>query len=217
MTLPPHLQNLQQKLKQFNIPSQIEKKVENKNQKTENSELKKNKKNIIENPIDIHKKERKLELEKNWKIYRRGAGIIWEDKTLSEWPENDYRIFCGNLGNEVNDQTLSNAFMKYPSFVRAKIIINKKTLKSKGYGFVSLTDVNDYIKAMKEMNGKYVGNRPLMLKRSTWKERSLKFSKSKVKPIKFIRKRKRNNSKNNINDNVINNNNDNNKIEDVNN
>ena len=214
MTLPPHLQNLQQKLKQFNIPSQIEKKVENKNQKAENSENK-NKKNIIENPIDIHKKERKLELEKNWKIYRRGAGIIWEDKTLSEWPENDYRIFCGNLGNEVNDQTLSNAFMKYPSFVRAKIIINKKTLKSKGYGFVSLTDVNDYIKAMKEMNGKYVGNRPLMLKRSTWKERSLKFSKSKVKPIKFIRKRKRNNSKNNINDNVINNNNDNNKIEDV--
>ena len=205
-SLPPHLLNLQQKLKQLNIPCQIEKKPENKN--NEGNKVKKVK---IQNQIDIHKKEKKLELEKNWKIYRRGAGIIWEDKTLSDWPENDYRIFCGNLGNEVNDQTLSNAFIKYPSFVKAKIIINKKTLKSKGYGFVSLTDVNDYIKAMKEMNGKYVGNRPLLLKRSTWKERSLKFSKSKVKPIKFIRKRKRNN--NNINDKLINQDIENEKIE----
>ena len=51
-----------------------------------------------------------------------------------------------------------------------------------------------------------------MLKISTWKERSLKFSKIKIKPITFIRKGKRNNSKNNKNDNVINNNNDNKKL-----
>ena len=74
------------------------------------------------------------------KIMRKAAGKVWEDQTLEEWPDNDYRIFCGDLGNEVNDDVLANAFKKYPSFVKARVIRDKKTLKSKGFGFVSLTN-----------------------------------------------------------------------------
>ncbi len=88
------------------------------------------------------------------------------------WPENDFRIFCGNMGNEVNDEVLSNAFKKYPSFFKARVVRCKKTLKSKGFGFVSLTNVDDYIKAMREMQGKYVGNRPITLKKSDWADKS---------------------------------------------
>ena len=76
------------------------------------------------------------------------------------------------MGNEVNDEVLSNAFKKYASFYKAKVVRDKKTLKSKGFGFVSLTNVDDYIKAMREMQGKYVGNRPITLKKSEWSERS---------------------------------------------
>ena len=32
------------------------------------------------------------------------AGSVWEDDTMDAWPENDFRIFCGNLGNEVTDE-----------------------------------------------------------------------------------------------------------------
>ena len=32
-------------------------------------------------------------------------------------------------------------------------------LKVKGYGFVSFKDPQDFVKAMREMNGKYVGTR----------------------------------------------------------
>ena len=32
------------------------------------------------------------------------AGEVWEDETMDSWPENDFRIFCGNLGNEVTDE-----------------------------------------------------------------------------------------------------------------
>jgi len=76
------------------------------------------------------------------------------------------------MGNEVNDEVLSNAFRKYPSFFKAKVIQDKKTLKSKGFGFVSLKNVDDYIKAMREMQGKYVGNRPITLKKSDWVDKS---------------------------------------------
>lgn len=35
-------------------------------------------------------------------------------------------------------------------------------------------DGNDFAKALKEMNGKYIGNRPCKLSKSTWNERSAK-------------------------------------------
>jgi len=69
---------------------------------------------------------------------------------------DDFRLFCGDLGNEVMDETLARAFSKYPSFVKAKVVRDKRTNKTKGFGFVSFKDPNDFMKAMREMNGKVV-------------------------------------------------------------
>jgi hypothetical protein len=52
---------------------------------------------------------------------REAAGKRWVDPTLTEWPENDFRIFVGDLGNEVNDDALGKAFQRYPSFAKAKV------------------------------------------------------------------------------------------------
>jgi len=103
---------------------------------------------------------------------RKAAGQNWEDPTLAEWPEDDFRIFCGDLGNEVTDEMLANAFSKYNSFVKAKVIRDKRTGKTKGYGFVSFSDPMEFIKALNEMNGKYIGNRPVKLRKSKWEERN---------------------------------------------
>eukprot|EP00475_Leptophrys_vorax_P033021 TRINITY_DN51596_c0_g1_i1.p1 TRINITY_DN51596_c0_g1~~TRINITY_DN51596_c0_g1_i1.p1 ORF type:complete len:247 (-),score=76.37 TRINITY_DN51596_c0_g1_i1:189-929(-) len=35
------------------------------------------------------------------KSMRTGAGSVWEDQTMEQWPDNDYRLFCGDLGNEL--------------------------------------------------------------------------------------------------------------------
>jgi len=127
---------------------------------------------------------------KEKKIYHRvAASKIWEDKTLADWPEEDYRIFCGDLGNEVNDNTLAKAFVKYPSFAKAKVIRDKRTQKTKGFGFVSFLDPFDCAKALKDMNGKYIGNRPVKLRKSVWERRSLRGK---------LRKRKRGNSANSL-------------------
>ena len=68
---------------------------------------------------------------------------------------DDFRVFCGDLGNEVTDEILTRTFSKYPSFLKAKVVRDKKTNKSKGYGFLSFKDPNDFVKAMREMNGKF--------------------------------------------------------------
>ena len=53
-----------------------------------------------------------------------------------------------------------------------QIVRDKRSNKAKGYGFVSFLDSNDGAKALREMQGKYIGNRPCKLRKSTWEERS---------------------------------------------
>ncbi|XP_019191831.1 PREDICTED: RNA-binding protein 42-like isoform X4 [Ipomoea nil] len=104
-------------------------------------------------------------------VPRKAAGQTWEDPTLADWPENDHRLFCGDLGNEVNDDVLSKAFSRFPSFNMARVVRDKRTGKTKGYGFVSFSNPSDLAAALKEMNGKYVGNRPIKLRKSRWQDR----------------------------------------------
>ncbi|KAI7730652.1 hypothetical protein M8C21_001005 [Ambrosia artemisiifolia] len=125
-------------------------------------------------------------------VPRKAAGQTWEDPTLADWPQNDFRIFCGDLGNEVNDDVLTKAFSRFPSFNMARswstaisplhkigagalillVVRDKRTGKTKGYGFVSFANPTDMASALKEMNGKYVGNRPIKLRKSSWKDRT---------------------------------------------
>jgi hypothetical protein len=106
-------------------------------------------------------------------LARSAGGDRWEDASLAEWPENDHRIFVGDLGNECTDDMLSRAFSKYPSFAKAKVVKDKMNPgKNKGFGFVSFLDLADYALAMKEMNGKFIGNRPVKLRKSSWNERT---------------------------------------------
>ena len=67
---------------------------------------------------------------------------------------DDYRIFCGDLGNDVTDEVLARVFGKFPSFQKAKVIRDARSNKTKGFGFVSFKDPADFTKAMREMNGK---------------------------------------------------------------
>ncbi|CAD7965556.1 unnamed protein product [Amoebophrya sp. A120] len=109
---------------------------------------------------------------KDGKHVRYAAGKYWEDKTLEDWEENDFRLFAGDLGNEVTDDLLGNAFRKYKTYQKAKVIRNKRTGKTRGYGFVSFGHPEDMIQALRDLNGKYIGNRPIRLKKSTWEKRA---------------------------------------------
>ena len=104
------------------------------------------------------------------------AGKKWIDKSLEEWPENDFRIFVGNLSNEVTDELLHQHFAaKYPSLARVKVVRDAKNPeKSKGYGFASFLDPLECAKAIREMDQTWLGSRPVRVKRSDWKDRDIK-------------------------------------------
>lgn len=106
-------------------------------------------------------------------MLRTAAGKKWVDNKLAEFdPESNFCIFVGDLGNECTDEHLIAAFSRYPSFQRARVVIDQLTQKNKGYGFVAFKNAEDYLAAMREMNGKYVGNRPVKLRKGTWEKRA---------------------------------------------
>ncbi|KAF7776665.1 hypothetical protein Agabi119p4_5058 [Agaricus bisporus var. burnettii] len=98
-------------------------------------------------------------------VLRKGGGKVWEDQTLLEWNPSWFRLFVGDLSNDVSDDVLANAFNKYTSFQKARVIRDRLSGKAK-YGFVAFSDPEDFLKAWKEMDGKYVGNRPVKLKKA---------------------------------------------------
>lgn len=100
-------------------------------------------------------------------VIRHGGGHTWTDPTLLEWDPAHFRLFVGNLAGEVTDESLFKAFSKYPSIQKARVIRDRRTEKSKGYGFVSFSDGDDYFKAAREMQGKYIGSHPVLLRRAT--------------------------------------------------
>jgi RNA recognition motif-containing protein len=78
----------------------------------------------------------------------------------------------GNLAGEVTDESLLKAFSKYPSVQKARVVRDKRTTKSKGYGFVSFSDGDEYFAAGRDMQGKYIGSHPVLLKRSNTEVRA---------------------------------------------
>lgn len=74
---------------------------------------------------------------------------------------------------------------KYNSFQKGKVVIDKRTGKTKGYGFVSFKEPKDFLNALKEMNNKYIGNRPVKITKSNWKDRALDSEKNKYLPSDF--------------------------------
>ncbi|OAL44982.1 RNA-binding domain-containing protein [Pyrenochaeta sp. DS3sAY3a] len=99
-------------------------------------------------------------------VVRDAGGKKWEDPSLLEWDPHHPRLFIGNLAGEVTDESLHKAFSKYPSLSKARVVRDKRSTKSKSYGFVSFSDTDDYFRAAKEMQGKYIGSHPVLVKRA---------------------------------------------------
>ena len=56
----------------------------------------------------------------------------------------------------------------------ARIMYEKSTGKSRGYGFVSLLDPKDCARAIREKDQSWLGSRPIKVKLSEWKDREWK-------------------------------------------
>ncbi len=72
-------------------------------------------------------------------------------------------IYVGNLSFKMTEQELNNLFAEFGEVTRAQIITDKHSGRSKGFGFVEMTEKADGENAIKELNGKEVDGRALKI------------------------------------------------------
>lgn len=70
-------------------------------------------------------------------------------------------IFIAGLSYDVNDADLSDLFQEYGAITSAKVIMDRQTNRSKGFGFVEIEDNEAAEKAISELNGAEYDGRTL--------------------------------------------------------
>lgn len=73
------------------------------------------------------------------------------------------KLYVGNLPYSVNDASLKEMFAAVGEVVEAKVILDKFSGRSKGFGFVTMKDDETAQKAVKELNGKEIDGRALRI------------------------------------------------------
>ena len=71
--------------------------------------------------------------------------------------------YVGNLSYEMSEEDLRNEFAEYGEVQSAKIITDKFTGRSRGFGFVEMASDESGKKAMEELNEKDVSGRQLVV------------------------------------------------------
>jgi len=69
-------------------------------------------------------------------------------------------LYVGNLPWTTNDEDLTRAFEAHGQVVSSRIITDRQTGRSRGFGFVEVAD-GDVEKMISAMNGVELGNRVL--------------------------------------------------------
>jgi RNA recognition motif-containing protein len=63
------------------------------------------------------------------------------------------KIYVGNLGYNVSESTLSDKFAEFGTVNSAKVIIDRDTNRSKGFGFVEMSSSTEASRAISGLNG----------------------------------------------------------------
>lgn len=76
-------------------------------------------------------------------------------------------IYVGNLPYKVRESQLTSLFEAYGEVSSARVIVEKESGRSKGFGFVEMPNDDEAAVAIKELNGSEVDGRNLVVNEST--------------------------------------------------
>ena len=71
------------------------------------------------------------------------------------------KIYVGNLSFDSNEADLTGLFATYGEVESAKIIIDQFTNRSRGFGFIEMSNREEGLKAIQALDSKELGGRSL--------------------------------------------------------
>ncbi len=82
------------------------------------------------------------------------------------------KLFVGNLSRSTSEDTVKNAFEQFGQVASVKIILDRETRASRGFGFVDMPENDEAQKAIAEMNGVELDGRNLTVNEAREPERN---------------------------------------------
>lgn len=73
------------------------------------------------------------------------------------------KLYVGNLAYSVRDQDLQDAFSEYGAVSSAKVMMDRETGRSKGFGFVEMASAEAAQAAISGLNGVSVDGRAIVV------------------------------------------------------
>ena len=73
------------------------------------------------------------------------------------------KLYVGNLAYSVRDQDLQDAFSEYGAVASAKVMMDRETGRSKGFGFVEMSNDAEAQAAVNGLNGQPVAGRAIVV------------------------------------------------------
>jgi RNA recognition motif-containing protein len=73
------------------------------------------------------------------------------------------KLFVGSLAYSVTDQELEDFFAAVGKVTSAKVIVDRETNRSKGFGFVEMENDDEAKAAVAQLNGKELGGRAVAI------------------------------------------------------
>ena len=71
------------------------------------------------------------------------------------------KLYVGNLSYNVRDDDLQQTFAQFGTVSSAKVMIDRETGRSKGFGFVEMANNAEAEEAIKSMNGRNLSGRTI--------------------------------------------------------
>lgn len=71
------------------------------------------------------------------------------------------KLYVGNLAFSVTDDELNQAFASFGNVASARVVMDRMTGRSKGFGFVEIEDDGAADEAINKMNGQTIAGRPV--------------------------------------------------------
>lgn len=81
------------------------------------------------------------------------------------------KLFVGSLPWAVNDDGLKNVFTPYGTVVSATVVTDRRSGRSKGYGFVEMESESEAKAAIEALNGSELNGRNIVVNEAKPKER----------------------------------------------
>jgi RNA recognition motif-containing protein len=73
------------------------------------------------------------------------------------------KLFVGSLPWSINDEELKETFEKHGTVVSAKVITDRDTHRSRGFGFVEMESSSDASNAMRALNNSELDGRNIVV------------------------------------------------------